>query len=449
MSCSKEEILEGHKNPLKLPETLCNADTQASEILDDLIQNYAVAVVGNKTTILRETKSPEGRVEDLQLLEKGALFDLFENQRIEIIDPTGKTKLVNAAKHWIKLPHRRTYFKVAFSPSRTESPDAYNLFQGFPISPVEGDCSLYQKLVREQICANDNVLYTYLLHYMADAIQNPENKPGICIVLRGAQGAGKGTLAKCFGKLFGEHFVHVTQRAHFLGNFNSHLATALILFVDEAIWPGDKAAEGVLKARITEETQILEKKGKDAIQIPNYCRILMATNEEWAVPAGIDDRRFVVIDIPAKPEEPNYFTDLYQQMENGGYEALMHFLMNRDLTGVNLRKRPKTNALLDQKLQSLDPFMLFWLDLLQDAEHKVWRGEIDTEKLIEQYHNHCQHLKTRSLAKAEFGKRLNKVAPGLKKVRRTDQYRDRYHAYAVPNLDTCRKHFLGRPSHQA
>ena len=57
-----------------------------------------------------------------------------------------------------------------------------------------------------------------------------------------------------------------------------------------------------------------------------------------------------------------------RKMDNGGREALFHHLLNFDLKTVNLRTIPKTTALLDQKLSSLDAEQGWWLDVLSRGE---------------------------------------------------------------------------------
>ena len=113
---------------------------------------------------------------------------------------------------------------------------------------------------------------------MADAVQNPSQRPGTAIVLRGKQGVGKGIFCSEFGKLFGQHFVHVQHARHLTGHFNAHLKDALIVFADEAFWAGDKSAEGALKAMVTEDLLPIEFKGKDATYVRNHIRLLVASN---------------------------------------------------------------------------------------------------------------------------------------------------------------------------
>ena len=48
--------------------------------------------------------------------------------------------------------------------------------------------------------------------------------------------------------------------------FNQHLKDALLVFVDEGFWAGDKTAEGILKGMVTEKYFMCEPKGKDAFR---------------------------------------------------------------------------------------------------------------------------------------------------------------------------------------
>jgi hypothetical protein len=47
--------------------------------------------------------------------------------------------------------------------------------------------------------------------------------------------------------------LHITNPTHLVHRFNQHLKDAIVVFVDEGLWAGDKTAEGVLKVMITEK----------------------------------------------------------------------------------------------------------------------------------------------------------------------------------------------------
>ena len=96
-------------------------------------------------------------------------------------------------------------------------------------------------------------------------------------------------------------------------------------------------------------------KGKDVITFPNHI-LLVSSNHDWVVPAGNAERRFFVIDVgEARIQDRTYFGAIVDQMNNGGREALLHYLLNYELTGTTVGAPPRTNALRDQKEHSASP----------------------------------------------------------------------------------------------
>src|SRR5690606_8972638 len=128
--------------------------------------------------------------------------------------------------------------------------------------------------------------------------------------------------------------LHISSVRYLTGNFNKHLMDCAFLFADEAFWPGDKSAEGELKRIITEPTLTIHPKYVDAFEVQNSLALFMASNNEWVVPAGMDERRFASFDVSDRfMQDAQYFTPLYREMENGGVAAMMYDLLNMDLKG--------------------------------------------------------------------------------------------------------------------
>ena len=142
----------------------------------------------------------------------------------------------------------------------------------------------------------------------------------------------------------------------------------LIMFTDEVFWSGDKAQEGTLKTMITECRRLYEAKGLPLIELDNCARVVMATNDTWVIPAGHDERRFLVLLVnSAHQQDTAYFGAIDRQMRSGGNSALLHMLLNRDLPDFDVRNVPQTNALANQKLKSLYPFDTWWHDCLDEG----------------------------------------------------------------------------------
>lgn len=138
-----------------------------------------------------------------------------------------------------------------------------------------------------------------------------------------------------------------------MGNFNAHLQHCSVVYADEAFFAGDRSHESVLKGLITEETILIEPKGVDSYQVKNCIHLIMTSNSEWVVPAGADARRYFVLDVSdAHMQDLKYFAAITQQMERGGRAALLHYLLNLDLSDFDIRLVPQTAALDDQKAHS-------------------------------------------------------------------------------------------------
>jgi hypothetical protein len=71
------------------------------------------------------------------------------------------------------------------------------------------------------------------------------------------------------------------------------------------------------------------------------------------IPAGADARRYFVLGVSdAKKQNHGYFAAIARLMDAGGREALLHHLLDRDLSSFNIRDVPQTDALADQKAHS-------------------------------------------------------------------------------------------------
>jgi hypothetical protein len=83
-------------------------------------------------------------------------------------------------------PQTKCYSGVEFNPNG-HSGDSLNLWVGPTIQPKLGQWGLIQEFLLDIICNKDQVAYHYLLKYMAHALQYPEEKPGVLIILVSGQ----------------------------------------------------------------------------------------------------------------------------------------------------------------------------------------------------------------------------------------------------------------------
>ena len=106
--------------------------------------------------------------------------------------------------------------------------------------------------------------------------------------------------------------------------FNSDLETAVFVDADEMLWSGDRSWADKLKSLITSSTVTLEVKHGARWPVPNRMHMIMTTNHDHAVQAGVQDRRYCVLEVSAhKAQDPSWFDPLYDDMENGGVEEFL------------------------------------------------------------------------------------------------------------------------------
>lgn len=355
------------------PDTI-NYPPDTLNQLNDLNSKYAACLLSGKFRIAREYYNDAMKFHTVEFIEKGAFDNFLANRECFVYGAGGEQKKTALPKAWLQWGGRRSFESVIFDPTMQADHKSYNLFRGFAIKPKKGEWGLLKQHIHKVLCCKNDKYMQYIMAWMARIIQAPgSDRPGVAVVLLGGKGVGKGTLANCLGRIIGESYVPVSSSKGLTGDFNMHLAKALVVFADEAVWGGDKQAEGRLKHLITDPTCDFEPKGIDKITLPCHANLIIASNEPWVVPASADERRYFVLEIPEQQLPRRYFDDLYRQMENGGYAAMMYDLMEYDYTAVSLRDSPKTAGLSEQVKHSFDSVHVFWLNILE-------RGFILSEK---------------------------------------------------------------------
>lgn len=98
---------------------------------------------------------------------------------------------------------------------------------------------------------------------------------------------------------------------------------------------------------------IIEGKGKDAIPVSNCRHLIVSSNEDWAVPMDLEDRRFFVLDVSShRQRDSEYFELLEAEMSKGGLQALLYDLLQEDLKDFDLRHMPLNDCGFDIKMKT-------------------------------------------------------------------------------------------------
>ncbi len=385
---SQHPIGQGRGRDRAVKRALVKAkESVESDDLAMLNDGYAfIESVGGRARIMCERANEASGRREIEFLLPDGFKMMWNNRKVILVvgkDEKGNNKYdeVPLGKFWLGHKHRRTYRGVTFWPGR-EFEQELNLWRGFNVDAVPGDCDLFLAHVRDNICRGNEEHYDYLLHWMANAVQDPGQPGQVAIVLRGGQGTGKGVFAHTLGHLFGIHYKHVVNPDHIMGQFNSTLRDAALVFADECFVAGDRRQESALKTLITEDRLRTEAKGLDSVETRNCVHLIMATNQDWSISVDWDDRRFFALNVgDDRKQDTAYFRAIHEQMKAGGYEALMHRLLTMDLRDFNVRQCPKTDELRRQQVNSLDGTLEGeWLECLIRGELPT--GDIDARGFV-------------------------------------------------------------------
>jgi hypothetical protein len=203
-----------------------------------------------------------------------------------------------------------------------------------------------------------------------------------------------------------------------LGRFNDWVEPVSFILAEEILWAGDHKTADKLKSRITADTFQIERKNGAIRHIPNRLHMIMTTNHDHAIYAGVGDRRFVVFDVSDENAcDKAWFDPLYRDIKNGGASEFLGFLQRVKLGDWHPRQIIKTAETTDQQRMSGDSVSQ-WAQACIEADAVVGAGPgrlgidyppelgatISRDKLWNAYTGFCKQSSLRPVSTDAFGK---------------------------------------------
>lgn len=313
----------------------------------------------------------------------------------EVDDQSGlvfrRKKFINA---WMDDPNIRVYEKIVFQPDPLKfvSPHEFNLFNGFECHRrIRNHIPDLDKGLRGLRILQDHIrilsgedrtddVYNYIVKWLAQLIQHPEQKIGVALLFKSKQGAGKGVFFDYLGNciLGAKYYFETADAADIFGNFNSQLDNRFLIVYDEASGKETFANADNLKNLITDSTRRRHAKFADKETMPDYARYVFLSNNLTPVRKEDGDRRFLCIRCSdAKCCDSAYFKRLNEVVDWKGrnndpcldtLHACYNWLKSIDISTFNpINDRPGTD--FDKQMVAVDPFIHFLYD-----EHQEFSG---------------------------------------------------------------------------
>jgi Family of unknown function (DUF5906) len=301
----------------------------------------------------------------------------------------------------------------------------YNLWRGFATDARQGNCNLTFAYIKDIICYNNDDIYNWVLNFLAHMVQKPWEKPEVALVLVGPKGVGKTffmDIVKTLidGKDRHFHCFKTSNPNDIYGDFTEHLRNLIALLLEEVTWGGDIRHIGKLNDLITGKTITINIKRGPIITVNNVMRIIMGGNPGWKVPASYDERRYQILNVStAHQQDHSYFAPIQNELNNGGYEALMYELAHRDVSKFNFREAIVTEALIDQIMRGAPLIEQWWVNILKHGNIRFVERETNDWICVSRdslYNNYCMNMKKIGsrqilLQKDEFGIKLREFLP--------------------------------------
>jgi len=264
---------------------------------------------------------------------------------------------------WANDVNHRLYRVMDFIPYAIDKPvsddKVFNLFEGFN-PDIYGDPLDKQTILKritpylelcQELCGGNDEHAMYLHKFFAQIFQDPNNKPPVCIILKGKQGVGKNMILNAIGNMLNPvHYTTSSKVNDFFGEHAEGYCRKLLVNPDEAEGKDTFDFEGRLKSMITENTLTVNSKNIRPYEIRNVGRTIITTNKPNPIPIDVKskDRRYVVFKATDTylTKSSKFWTGLYNHMRKPEVmSALYQWYMSIDLVDFDWSKqRPITQA---------------------------------------------------------------------------------------------------------
>lgn len=443
----EKELAEGGRVPgLKRLKELCSGgglghagfdrivewlSLGGGDLIEEMNTQYALVTLrGGGAAILREREGSDA----VEFLDQTSFGLLYANR----LTVKGGRE-VTADKFWLQHKDRREYLGgVVFKPGKDAAEGEYNLWKGFSVEAEPGawGCGweLFLNHLRDEVCSGNQRIFEWLIGWMAHRVQRPWEVPESAVVLIGERGDGKSTVFKLLGRLFGRHYMSVTNPRQLLGNFNAHLMDKVLVLADEAIWGGDKTNEGILKTMISEDRRVIEVKGKDSFEVDNCTAYGICSNNDWVVPVGRAERRFLILRTAGGVRgDLDYWDRLYDLMSvaGGGLQRMLYDLQQVDLDALGVgwnewgsagsgkwrgNKPPRTVELEVQQSRGMEHWVQWAARAVSEGQITEGMG-VWAEDLYEEYVQWTTRMRWHIETEVIWVKCLSRMFPRMDKIR--------------------------------
>ena len=274
-------------------------------------------------------KAPNGQTE-LNLVQWSA--DTIKN---DYSNPKEFIKLIPKYDAFTNIPENdpEKYRQTVYSEKDGYRSVLYNRYCPVSHEPKEGEWRTINTLLHhifDYKTLKGQTCYEMALDYLQMIYLHPtQHLPILCLVSR-EQATGKTTFLNLLRSIFKEN-MRILDSERISSKFNGSWAGKLIIGVDESFIDTDKpTVVNRLKMIATNSSIPIEKKGKEAGEVPNFAKLIMCSNDETNfLKIEIEDTRYWIIRV--KGIDPSARDPHMAERMEAEIPAFLHYLKHRTM----------------------------------------------------------------------------------------------------------------------
>lgn len=385
-----------HCDKIILPEEFVNlASTDKIEDANEF-SRYAEEFEKQHCKIINKSVFVKELGDSIVVMSKPQIIASYEHMTYRKLKDD---KFVNQSfiMDWLREnPTQRCYEDMGMYPDGIVCPDnMFNLWRKFDMEFV----TEYEEKKEELetilshikiLCGNDDTITDYFIKWIAQLIQYPAVKT-VCPVFISREGAGKGTLMKLLSKMLGSKKVFESSNPseEVWGKFNSLMANAYIVNLNELSKKDTLEAEGRIKALMTDSNITINNKGVNSYETKSFHRFIITTNNEEPINSGKDDRRKIIIRCSdEKCGDKPYFKALHDLLEDTNvvktcYEYFKSIEGMDDFNSIAIPETEYHNELKELKTSPIECWLKDFVEKNADEE----RVELSSQSCYDAFTN--------------------------------------------------------------
>ncbi len=256
----------------------------------------------------------------------------------------------------------------------------YNTYCGPELHPaaIEESPEPWIKHVKELF--PNPLEHEHFFNYAAHMLQFPETKVNHGIVVSGAQGIGKDTMLLPLRHGVGLWNVAEVGPDDIEESFNPHIQSVMLVINEVRPYNESHRASGFynrIKPLLAAppDSLPLHMKHMHKIYIKNVMRVFLTTNDYLTMFVPEEDRRLFIIHSSKAQNwaKQPYFEEMFRYLANGGKEAVVNWLLARDISEF---KPGATPPMTEGKQQIIGATQIVRRNIINDAfDDMVGEGE--------------------------------------------------------------------------